>query len=86
MESIGKEIKEIVKKKGVSFYRIAKDLGIAQESLYRSLLDGANPEWKRIKQILNYLDYDIFLRPKKKETKLIKSKPSSASRERKEVI
>jgi len=67
MESIGKEIKAIVKKKGISFYRIAKDLGIAQESLYRSLLDNANPEWKRIKLILDYLGYDIILRPKKKE-------------------
>ena len=34
MESIGKEIKEIARKKGVSLYRIAKDLGIAQESLF----------------------------------------------------
>jgi DNA-binding phage protein len=86
MESIGKELKKIVKKRRVSFYRIAKDLGIAQESLYRSLLDGANPGWKRIKQILDYLDYDIVLRHKKKETKLIKSKPPRSRRKEKEGI
>jgi DNA-binding phage protein len=74
MESIGKEIKAIVKKRGISFYRIAKDLGIAQESLYRSLLDNANPEWKRIKQILDYLDWEIVLRPKRKEVKKYDSK------------
>lgn len=66
MDSIGKEIKEIVRKKGISFYRIAKDLGIAQESLYRSLLNDANPRWKRIKQILDYLDCDLFIKHKKK--------------------
>jgi len=77
MESIGKEIKGIIKKKGISFYRIAKDLGIAQESLYRSLLDDANPRWKRIKQILDFLDYDIFLRPKKRETRSKSSKKGS---------
>jgi DNA-binding phage protein len=44
MEFIGKEIRQIVKKKGFSFHRIAKNLGIAKESLYRSLLDDANPQ------------------------------------------
>jgi hypothetical protein len=38
---------------------MTEDLGIAHESLYRSLKNGANPEWKRIKQILDYLGYDL---------------------------
>jgi len=59
MESIGKEIKEIAKRKGVSLYRIAKDLGIAQESLFRSLMDDANPKWNTITKVLNYLGYEI---------------------------
>ena len=59
MESIGKEIKEIAREKGVSLYRIAKDLGIAQESLFRSLMDNANPKWSTIKRILDYLGYEI---------------------------
>ena len=37
MESIGKEIEVIMRKKGLSRYRVSRDLGIAQESLLRSL-------------------------------------------------
>ena len=59
MESIGKEIKGIAYKEGVSRYRIAKDLGIAQESLFRSLMDSANPKWNTIKKVLDYLGYEI---------------------------
>jgi DNA-binding phage protein len=69
MESIGKEIRAIIKKKRISLYQIAKDLKVTWESLYRSLMNGANPEWKRIKQILDYLDYDIVLKPKRREVK-----------------
>ena len=86
MESIGKAIKEVIRKKRISFYRVAKDLNIDHASFHRSLRDDANPEWKRIKLILDYLDYDIVLRPKKIEAKPIKSKPSSSRRKRKEVI
>lgn len=67
MDNIGDEIKRIVKKKGLSVYRMAKDLGVPSESLYRSLDKGANPEWKRIKQILEYLDYDFALKAKRKK-------------------
>lgn len=66
MESIGKEIKEIVRKRGVSFYRVSKDLGIAQESLYRSLLDDANPRWRTIKKVIDYLGYEIRIVEKKR--------------------
>ena len=74
MESIGKDIRDIIKKKGISLYQIAKDLGITWESLYRSLRDEANPEWKRIKQILGYLNYEIVLKPKGKVVKSKKAK------------
>jgi DNA-binding phage protein len=76
MKSIEEEIRSIIKEKGISLYRIAKDLEISWESLYRSLLDGANPKWNRIKSLLDYLDYEFMLRPKRKEVKSIKSKPS----------
>ena len=59
MESIGKEINEILKKKGITRYRVSKDLGIAQESLLRSLKKGANPRWKTIKKVLDYLGYEV---------------------------
>ena len=80
MSSIGKEIKAIIRKKGISRYRVAKDIGIAQESLLRSLKDGANPRLETIKKVLDYLDYEIILRPKRKEVKPKKSKPSRSRR------
>ncbi len=69
MKSIGKEIRGILKEKGISLYHIAKILGVNWESLYRSLQDDANPEWKRIGAILDYLDYDFVLKPKEKRGK-----------------
>ncbi len=81
MESIGREIKTIIKKKGLSFYQVAKDLEVRWESLYRSLDDGANPEWKRIKQILDYLGYDLKL-IKTKEVKKAKPKPPMMGRKK----
>jgi transcriptional regulator with XRE-family HTH domain len=80
MKSIEEEIRDIIKEKGISLYRIAKDLGISWESLYRSLLDGANPKWNRIKSLLDYLDYEFVLRPKRKEVKPEKSKPPQSRR------
>lgn len=75
MESIGKEIREIIKKRKLSFYKVAKDLGLAQESLYRSLLDNGNPRWKTIKRVLDYLDCDIrIVRRRSKENVRVKSK------------
>lgn len=65
----------MIKKNKVSIYKMTEDLGIAHESLYRSLKNGANPEWNRIKQILDYLGYDMKF-VKVKEAKPTKSKPS----------
>lgn len=69
MKSIGKEIREILKKRGISVNKAAHDLGIEQASLWRSLRDDANPEWKTIRQVLDYLGYDCFLRPRRKQKK-----------------
>ena len=80
MKPIEEEIRRIIKEKGISLYRIAKDLGVSWESLYRSLLDGANPKWNRIKNLLDYLDYEFVLRPKRKEVKPEKSKPPQSRR------
>ena len=80
MKSIEEEIRSIIKERGISLYRIAKDLGVSWESLYRSLLDGANPKWNRIKTLLDYLDYEFVLRPKRKEVKPEKSKPPQSRR------
>ena len=79
-DSIGKTIKAVMQKKRISLYRLAKDLGIAYESLYRSMKQDANPEWKRIKQILDYLGYEIVLRSKRKKTQETPS-PSKSRRQ-----
>jgi DNA-binding phage protein len=80
MVSIGKEIRQILGKKKVTLYRISKDLGTAYESLYRSLRENTNPRWNTIKTVLGYLDYEIVLRPKRKEVKPEKPKPSQSRR------
>ena len=86
MNSIGKAIKEIIKKKGTSRYRISKDLGVDEASLHRSLMDGGNPEWKTVELLLDYLGYDFKL-VKRKEVKPEKAKPSNSKRKiRREVI
>ena len=77
MENVGREIKRLIKKEKTSVYKMAEDLGVANESLYRSLKNGGNPEWKRIKQILDYLGYDLkFIKRKevKPKTRVIKGK------------
>ena len=79
-EYIGEQIRRIIKKKGISLYQIAKDLGTTWESLHRSLQDGANPKWDRIKKVLDYLDYEFVLKPKRKEVKPEKSKPPQSRR------
>jgi len=80
MKPIGREIRDILKKKNIPIYRVAKHLGVKWESLYRSLLDDANPEWKRIGGVLDYLNYDFILKPKRKEVKPVKPKPSKKGR------
>jgi len=67
ISSIGKEIREIARKKGGTLYRISKDLGIPNESLLRSLKEDANPDWKTIKKLLDYLGYEIRLVKKKRK-------------------
>ncbi len=82
MKNIGKEIKKLMKKRGVSGYKIAGALGILPESLYRSLSDGGNPEWKTIRAILDYLRYDVKF-VKGKEVKKSKPKPPKIGRKEK---
>lgn len=79
-EYIGDQIRRIIKKRGIPLYQIAKDLEITWESLHRSLKNGANPKWDRIKQVLDYLDYEFVIRPKRKEVKPEKSKPPRSRR------
>ena len=78
---IGKTIREIIKKKNLTYRKIANDLGINHANLYHSLMNGANPEWKTIKKLLDYLGYD-FRVMKRKEVKQTKLKPTRKSERR----
>jgi DNA-binding phage protein len=63
---IGKALKELIVKEKTSFRRASIDLQIDRASLYRSLKNGANPEWKTIEKILDYLGYELRIVKSKK--------------------
>jgi len=58
---IGRLLREIVKKKKFTYRKIASDLGMDHGNLYHSLANGANPEWKTVEKLLDYLGYDVRL-------------------------
>lgn len=58
---IGKILREVIKKEDLSYRKVALDLGIDPGNLYHSLMNGANPEWKTIEKLLEYLGYDFDL-------------------------
>lgn len=78
---IGKILRDLVKKHNVTYRKLAQDLGVDHGNLYRSLMDGANPEWNTVKKVLDYLGYDFKI-IKRKEVKPEKSKPSRSRRKR----
>lgn len=63
---IVKILREVIKKEKLTYRKVAEDLGIDHASLYRSLMNGANPEWKTIEKLLNHLGYDFKLVKRKK--------------------
>jgi transcriptional regulator with XRE-family HTH domain len=58
---IGRELKEIIQKRKLTYRKVAEELKIDHASLYRSLVNDGNPEWKTIEKLLNYLGYDFKL-------------------------
>jgi transcriptional regulator with XRE-family HTH domain len=67
---IGGAIREIIKKKKLTYRQIASDLRIDHANLYHSLEKGANPEWNTIEKLLGYLGYEVRIVKSKKKTKL----------------
>ena len=59
MKSIQAEIREMMKERNVSFYGMAKAIGVDRGSLYKSLRDGSNLELNTIIKVLDYLGYRI---------------------------
>jgi DNA-binding phage protein len=72
---IGNMLREILRKRGLTYRKVSEDLGVDHASLHRSLKNGGNPEWNTVEKILNYLGYDFKL-TKRKEVKPKKSMPS----------
>jgi len=59
METIQKKIRDIIKKKGLSIYRVAKGIGMDHSNLYHSLADDSNLELNTMMKVLNFLGYEI---------------------------
>ena len=59
MENIQAEIRKIMKERDITFYGMAKAIGVDRGSLYKSLRDGSNLELNTIIKVLDYLGYRI---------------------------
>ncbi len=76
--TIGGQIKELLTKKGITAYRLCKDLGLDQAYLSRVLSNQVNPSYEFTKRMLNYLGYDIhFVKIKSQKKGGEKSKPKT---------
>jgi len=59
VENIQAEIRKIMKERNITFYGMAKAIGVDRGSLYKSLQDGSNLELNTIIRVLDYLGYRI---------------------------
>ena len=67
MSTIQKKIREIIQKKKLSIYQVAKGICVDYANLYRSLADGSNLELNTMTKVLDYLGYEIqFIKSRKK--------------------
>jgi len=65
--TIGKELKHLLDRRGMTSYRLAKDLGIGQSYLSRLFRDQFNPSHALVKKIAERLGYELrFVKSKKK--------------------
>ena len=80
MKTIQAEIRKMMKERNVSFYGMAKAIGVDRGSLHKSLKDGSNLELKTMMKVLDYLGYEIrFIKSRRKE---VKSGKSNLSKEK----
>jgi len=73
-------LRQVIKKEGVTIYRIAKAIGVDRGSLYRALRDEGNPEGRTIEKILTYLGYEIKLVKSTKQVENVSKKGRSRGR------
>jgi transcriptional regulator with XRE-family HTH domain len=56
---VGNRLREVLKREGVSVYRLWKDLGIDQGEMSRFFHGKQKISLGKLEQIVDYLDYDI---------------------------
>lgn len=66
--TIQEQINEILKSKNITKYRLSKDTEIDESQLNKFFNYKTNLSLKNIVKILDYLEYDILLIPKNKDT------------------
>ena len=81
MQTAQSKIRELIEKKGLSIYQVAKAIGVDHANLYRSLADRSNLELNTMARVLSCLGYEIrFVKSKGKEVKPRKTKPPQSRR------
>ena len=52
-------LKQIIEEKGITTYKVAKDLGISPSFFYRYSVGGKMPKYDRMLKIANYLQVEV---------------------------
>ncbi|MFH0813445.1 MAG: helix-turn-helix domain-containing protein [Pseudomonadota bacterium] len=61
-------LRELINKRELTIYKVAKAIGVDHGNLYRSLSDGSNLELNTMLKVLEYLGYEIrFVKSRRKE-------------------
>ena len=66
---MGNRLKEVLKREGVTAYRIWKDLGIHQSQLSKFFKGKVNISLEMLEQVADYLGYDLVLVKRKRPRK-----------------
>jgi len=66
---MGDRLKSVLKREGVTAYRVSKDLGIDRGQLSKFLNGKVNISLEMMGQIANYLGYDLVLVKRKRPRK-----------------
>jgi len=66
---LGTELRAIMKKEGITGYRISKETGIGQSYISRILHDKGNPSCLTLKRILDVVGYQICFKKVSKSKK-----------------
>ncbi len=57
--NIQAELRKLMKENGITYYGMAKAIGVDRGSLYKSLKDDSNLELNTMVKVLGYLGYEV---------------------------